>query len=423
MELQKQILEFSNEKLSAGVLELIKRERKLSAAILLYLNEIERRKLHLEAGNSSLFEYCTKKLLYSEPAAHRRISSARVIRDYPEFYSMLLSGELALSTIALIASSLTKANVAEIAAAIRGRSRREVEQYLAARNGQARTVERIRPVIISTPGPKRFEAEFVAAGSLFSKVAVLPTGGELLNAIEPEESAGAPATSAASAVALGTQLGNEMLTSEKRYALSFSVSEETFSRLEEAKSLLSNSVGRKPSLEQIFDAALEEFLERRSAKKRLERRRARENTKLQKSEQIIAAASISPSDKKEEAVSHVDQNSSEIVHPVRNPVSRRRYIPSRVREVVLERDNFCCAYVSAEGHKCESRHMLEIDHVKPFALGGSNDSSNLRTVCRAHNQLLAERVFGPCDILTRQVTFTGDPNAVDADDDVLILTR
>jgi hypothetical protein len=54
MELHQRILELSDEKLSAAVSELVTRERKLSAAILLYLNEIERRKLHLVAGYSSL---------------------------------------------------------------------------------------------------------------------------------------------------------------------------------------------------------------------------------------------------------------------------------------------------------------------------------------------------------------------------------
>jgi 5-methylcytosine-specific restriction endonuclease McrA len=38
--------------------------------------------------------------------------------------------------------------------------------------------------------------------------------------------------------------------------------------------------------------------------------------------------------------------------------------------------------------------MLEFDHVKPYALGGAHEVSNIRVVCRAHNGLAAEAIFG-----------------------------
>lgn len=34
---------------------------------------------------------------------------------------------------------------------------------------------------------------------------------------------------------------------------------------------------------------------------------------------------------------------------------------------------------------CGSTRDLTVDHVQPLSQGGSNDSSNLRVLCRAHN--------------------------------------
>ncbi|MGE0527914.1 MAG: HNH endonuclease, partial [Bdellovibrionales bacterium] len=36
------------------------------------------------------------------------------------------------------------------------------------------------------------------------------------------------------------------------------------------------------------------------------------------------------------------------------------------------------------GRRCESSHQLEADHIVPRALGGRDDISNLRCLCRSH---------------------------------------
>jgi hypothetical protein len=50
--------------------------------------------------------------------------------------------------------------------------------------------------------------------------------------------------------------------------------------------------------------------------------------------------------------------------------------------------------VGEDGHRCESQWDLEIEHIVPFACGGSNDESNLTLYCRAHNNYRAEQVYG-----------------------------
>jgi hypothetical protein len=69
-------------------------------------------------------------------------------------------------------------------------------------------------------------------------------------------------------------------------------------------------------------------------------------------------------------------------------------IPRAVRRRVFERDGLQCTFVAADRHRCDGRSFLELDHVKPRALGGRDEVENLRVRCRAHNQLWAEQAFG-----------------------------
>ena len=82
---------------------------------------------------------------------------------------------------------------------------------------------------------------------------------------------------------------------------------------------------------------------------------------------------------------------------VKSPKSLKgqgRYIPVPVRQLVKERDGHQCSYVSPEGKRCSEKCRLEFDHVVPIAVGGESSAENLRLLCRAHNQLEAERAFG-----------------------------
>ena len=65
------------------------------------------------------------------------------------------------------------------------------------------------------------------------------------------------------------------------------------------------------------------------------------------------------------------------------------------RDFVFARAGHRCEWINEEkGERCPSRFKLEVDHRIPKALGGADDLSNLRVLCRAHNQMMAERVFG-----------------------------
>src|SRR5262249_1098419 len=65
-----------------------------------------------------------------------------------------------------------------------------------------------------------------------------------------------------------------------------------------------------------------------------------------------------------------------------------------VGRAVWERDKRQWTLVSESGHRCNSRTLLELDHIDPVARGGTASEGNLRLRCRAHNQYEAERILG-----------------------------
>jgi 5-methylcytosine-specific restriction endonuclease McrA len=71
--------------------------------------------------------------------------------------------------------------------------------------------------------------------------------------------------------------------------------------------------------------------------------------------------------------------------PARNCYGR--YIPAALRREVYMRAGGKCS-------SCDSRRMLEIDHVIPFAKGGKTELSNLRLLCRSCNQRHAIESYG-----------------------------
>lgn len=58
--------------------------------------------------------------------------------------------------------------------------------------------------------------------------------------------------------------------------------------------------------------------------------------------------------------------------------SPRRPIPPSVRFAVFARDNYQC-------RNCHSRESLTLDHIVPYSVGGSDDQTNLQTLCLTCN--------------------------------------
>lgn len=85
---------------------LVQSERKLTAEIIEFIKEIDRRKLYISLGFTSLFDYMTRHLGYTPGSAQRRIDSARLLRDVPELKAQIQTGELNLSQLSAVARAV-----------------------------------------------------------------------------------------------------------------------------------------------------------------------------------------------------------------------------------------------------------------------------------------------------------------------------
>lgn len=60
-------------------------------------------------------------------------------------------------------------------------------------------------------------------------------------------------------------------------------------------------------------------------------------------------------------------------------------IPDEVRQAIYSRDGYRCLH-------CGATEDLSLDHIYPYSLGGSDDPSNLQTLCRPCNSRKGARI-------------------------------
>jgi hypothetical protein len=328
-----------------GLRRLVSDARRTEAHLLAHLAEVDARKLHLQAGYASLFAYCQKALGLSEMEAFYRITAARLGRKYPLIFEMLEQGHLHLSGICAIRRYVTSENHVEFLQAIRGKSKRQIEELLARRFPREDVAERLRR----------------------------------LQGLEP--------------------------LSEERYLLQVTISKELKEKLELARDLMSHA---NPSndLAMVLERAIEPFIEKLLARRfglthaprpKVAAPSTLDATPGKQRRKDAPNESVSPTRTEDsvrgESPATTDARRSRILGD-----SKRKHIPNQVRREVALRDGLRCTYVSHDGTRCEARAFLQLDHEIGWAKGGSDGSQNLRVRCAAHNQLRAEQEYGATHI-------------------------
>jgi DNA-binding TFAR19-related protein (PDSD5 family) len=144
--------ECADDEVIAGLDRLVSNERQRTADVLAHVAEIDARKLYADRAYSSMFQYVVEHLGYSEGAARRRITAARLVRRFPLILERVASGAVHLSGLGVIGPHLTEANHVELLDAVRGMTKREMEELIAARAPRPDVLPMIVPV--ATPMPE-----------------------------------------------------------------------------------------------------------------------------------------------------------------------------------------------------------------------------------------------------------------------------
>jgi 5-methylcytosine-specific restriction endonuclease McrA len=332
-------------------LEALRRnERASSTDILHHLIEVERRGLYLRLGYSSMFAYCTGHLRYAEAAAAQRVHAARCLRRFPSVGPRLQSGEISLITLGLVANLLTEATLDSWLERIRGKTQREVEALAAAVRPPMTLRDRARLVQVAVPKALPLAPTPVATDASKPQHS-LPT----LSKTEECAERVATAISQPGPAHEGSQPPPAPVTTQAKVYIQFLADQSFMTKYRVAAGLLSNRLARL-TFEAVFTALIDDFIRRHEPVQRHERR-----------EQAALRA---------------------------RDTGGRPAIPLRTRDAVFARDGGRCTFVGSDGKRCNETIRLHVDHIKPVARGGSNDSSNLRLLCARHNQLQAERLLG-----------------------------
>ena len=210
--------------------------------LIVALAEVDARRLYLGEGCSSLFVYCTRVLHLSEHAAYGRIEAARAARKFPLILELLVEGALTLTAVTLLTPHLTPENAAQILDAARFKTKREVEEIVAAVRPKRNAVASVRKL----PPPR----------------AVVSTALALTATCEKEVDSGAPAVlppPISAPAALRSVIGP---IAPERYKVQLTVGRETHDKLRRAQDLLRHSIPNGDPAE-ILDRALTLLVEHR----------------------------------------------------------------------------------------------------------------------------------------------------------------
>ncbi|MDH5270568.1 MAG: HNH endonuclease [Candidatus Krumholzibacteria bacterium] len=345
--------------------ELTHGERSCTLGVLVHLNEIERRELHLKQGFASMFAYCTRALGYAECAANLRIRTARCIARFPQVYHLLDAGEVNLSTVSQVSKILTTENRNGVLSRIRGKSQREVEAIVAEYDARAALPrDRVRTVVVRVPATlsERPAASGTPVANAWQEnhrcnsgdrggVAAAGVAESRAGGVSSATADGPPRTGATDRAAL----------LETRKVFRFTATETFEKKLAKIKSLASHRLPPNPSFEQVFELVMDHFLAREDPSARRQRRSRRREPRRAR------GPHSSPGD---------------------------RYVTAAVRDEIFTRDEGLCTYTGPDGRRCGSTHVLQVDHIHPVARGGTSTPDNLRLLCAYHNRLEAERLMG-----------------------------
>ena len=381
----------SDQRLVQRLKELTAVEHQLEVVVIDHLRELERRRLYLSWGFSSLFDYATHELGYSEAAAWRRIKAMRLCGEVEGARERMRDGSLTLNSAALLQNAFDRQE----------RKRKQPGGGLGAQAGSRSAVAPDG----SAPGPGAPQREPSVAAQA-GKPAEEPHASPVLDSSARqalvEEAAGKSTRQVERLLAgvdpeLTVPADRIRPLGAVRWEIKAVIDDDCRRGMEQLKGLLSH-VDPHMTLGQLVGRAVREAVERhdpaRPPRGRRTGGRAASNGAGETSAPKDASESDAATAQRNAAPAGGGETSAPKAECVRQrhgalPLSqvRGRAIPAAVKRQVWERDRGCCTYVDGgSGRRCGSRHLVQIDHIFPYALGGSAEPDNLRLLCAAHHR-------------------------------------
>lgn len=334
---------------------------KLESELLSIFQELDKTRAYLHFGATSLIGYAIDILKLSEGAASNLVTVARKSVEVPELKAAIEAGEVTISKARKIAPVLTRENQNLWIDLARTSTSRVIEKEVA----------RVNP-------------QFVVTEKLKYKTA-------------------------------------------ERLELSFGISEQLAEKFKRVKDLLAQRKSKPISSEEAFGILVNEFIERHDPIKKAERSKVRseksamatrtQNTEAERLQNEVECDLRTHSDAKhvpgridnfeskaeswislgkhgevfvnklEMGTENESKEQASEQHTNKRH-ARRSTLPAVVTHAVTLRDLRQCTHVHRDGSRCPSTKWLDVHHVIPVAMGGSNELSNLKTLCASHHRMV-----------------------------------
>ncbi len=357
--------------------EVVRRSNELTAELLVHLAEVEARGLYRDQAFSTMFAYCVGELGFSEDVTYNVTTVARLVKSFPALLTGLREGRLHLSGLRLLAPHFKRENSDDLIARAWGKTKREIEGIVAHINPQPDVPDCVRKL----PSPRAPESSAAEAPALdlFSSPAPVSLAAPLTPPA-PAPELPAPHASAPPLASPPKRIDRVKPLAPNAYKIEFTGSETLQDKLKEAQALLRH---RRPdgSLAFIFEEALDLLIAK------VKKQRFGIGAKPRSASAPIADAETQPS--KSEP-------------PRRKRKTSSRHTPYSIRRSLAERDDLRCTHVGPDGRRCSERAFLELDHTSGFARTGEHSVEGMRLLCKAHNALAAEQLYGR-DFMRRKV--------------------
>jgi len=376
----------SDKKLIERLGGLLGSEHRVLARLIEHLIEVEERRLDRRRAYTSMFDFCVRRLGLSEGEAYRRITAARLVRRYPHILEKIERRQIHLSALVLLREHLTDDNHEELVALACGRRTRELQELLACRFPRPAVPERIRKLPSTGPAAPSWGIPQAGESSLQPRADMRDVAADAGSAATADagSAAAADAGSAAAADAGSAATADAGSAATAVAPADVGGYEPARGATVPPRSLLEPLSETRYKLQLTIDAVVREKLERAS------RLMSHSNPTGDLSAVISRALDLLVADLERTKL-------AKTTRPREQPAATKTkpgYVTRHVRREVFARDGEQCTFVDEEQQRCPARSFLELDHIQPRALGGTDDVANLRVRCRLHNHLHAEQVFG-----------------------------
>ncbi len=382
--MNKELQNFDGNKVRSRIERIDRCQSKLTSALIEHLAEAERRKLYFGWGFNSLFDYLTVHLKYSEGSANRRIQAARALLQMPELLEDIQEKTLNLTQFAQVQACIrqeekvsgekvTASRKAEIFDDLRNKTGKETQKILDQHLPSSSTVQPIEKH--KCDGSVEFnlrvsESTYQKLERIRELYSHMIFDGNWLDVIDKMcDDVIASRDPAVKGTKKSTQRLAKMAKAGRKTACV-----QTGELFGEA-----SDGSRNESCQEATDEVCNEV--------------SNANNKRSSNAGGISNLHSHPARASETGTSPRRPKNSQTSSERKFNSSFRKAISQPIRRTIFQRDGGC-QHQNPDGSKCMSRYQLEIDHVTPVFAGGTDDPSNLRLLCRKHNQFRYEQGTG-----------------------------